>query len=100
MSDTLLKSELAERLALQFPKMPSEEVTQVVNSLLDYMVFCMAHDYRIELRGFGSFNLTTLPPKVGRNPSTGDTVCLGERRTVRFRPGKEMRERINKNKTR
>lgn len=98
MQKTLLKSEISERLALQFPNIARTEVNEIVNSLLDYMVFCLERGYRIELRGFGSFNFTTLPPKVGRNPRTGDTVCLPERKNVRFRLSKEMRERINKNK--
>ena len=65
-----------------------------VKSLLEQMSQALATGQRIEIRGFGSFSLHYRPPRVGRNPKTGDAVVLSAKHVPHFKPGKELRERV------
>ena len=67
----------------------------VVNTILDSMVEALLRNDRIEIRGFGSFSLHYREPRVGRNPKTGDKVELDGKYVPHFKPGKELRERVN-----
>ena len=66
-----------------------------VKTMIDHMGTTLANGERIEIRGFGSFSLHYRPPRVGRNPKTGDSVELAAKYVPHFKPGKEMRERVN-----
>ena len=66
--------------------------------LLDLMGNSLAAGERIEIRGFGSFSLHYRPPRMGRNPKTGEAVALSGKHVPHFKPGKELRERVNFNK--
>ncbi len=70
------------------------EVERAVSTLLDHMSQTLAQGQRIEIRGFGSFNLSNHPSRTGRNPATGRAVTIEARYIPRFRPGKELRERV------
>ncbi|MCW8987017.1 MAG: integration host factor subunit beta, partial [Gammaproteobacteria bacterium] len=68
--------------------------------MLEHMATTLANGERIEIRGFGSFSLHYRPPRVGRNPKTGDSVDLTAKYVPHFKPGKEMRERVNESMAR
>ncbi len=91
----MTKSELIEILAHKRSDIPYKEIEQAVKTLLDQMSESLANGERIEIRGFGSFSLHFRPPRVGRNPKTGDSVTLAGKYVPHFKPGKELRERVN-----
>jgi integration host factor subunit beta len=71
------------------------DVELAVQAMLDVMSDALASGERIEIRGFGSFSLHSHPPRTARNPRTGESVALPRRFNPHFRPGKELRERVN-----
>jgi integration host factor subunit beta len=91
----MTKSELIERIAAKQAHLPLKDVEVAVKSILDYMSQALASGERIEIRGFGSFSLHYRAPRRGRNPKTGETVQLDGKYVPHFKPGKEMRERVN-----
>ncbi|HHW75832.1 MAG TPA: integration host factor subunit beta [Xanthomonadaceae bacterium] len=91
----MTKSELIEILARKRSDIPYRDVEQAVKTLLEQMSESLANGERIEIRGFGSFSLHFRPPRVGRNPKTGDAVSLVGKHVPHFKPGKELRERVN-----
>lgn len=74
----------------------ADDVDLAVKTLLDQMGDALAEGERIEIRGFGSFSLHFRPPRMGRNPKTGDSVALPGKHVPHFKPGKELRERVNR----
>lgn len=64
-------------------------------SIIDQMIRALSEGQRIEIRGFGSFSLHHRPPRIGRNPKTGEKVPLPEKYVPHFKPGKELRDRVN-----
>ncbi|AWB65952.1 integration host factor subunit beta [Saccharobesus litoralis] len=91
----MTKSELIEQLAEQFPHVPFKDLETSVKELLEYMAQSLSKNDRIEIRGFGSFSLHYRAPRVGRNPKTGDSVELTGKYVPHFKPGKELRDRVN-----
>ena len=91
----MTKSELIERLTLRQLQTPAKDIELAVKEMLDQMADTLSEGDRIEIRGFGSFSLHYRAPRVGRNPKTGDTVKLGAKYVPHFKPGKELRERVN-----
>ncbi len=91
----MTKSELIELLARQKTQLNYREVEQAVKVLLEEMSEALSKGERIEIRGFGSFSLHTRPPRMGRNPKTGEPVSLPEKWVPHFKPGKDLRERVN-----
>ena len=91
----MTKSELIEILAQKQLQLAYKDVELAVKSMIDHMGTTLANGERIEIRGFGSFSLHYRPPRVGRNPKTGDSVELAAKYVPHFKPGKEMRERVN-----
>ncbi|MCJ8267823.1 MAG: integration host factor subunit beta [Psychrosphaera sp.] len=91
----MTKSELIEKLSLDYAHIPAKDVEESVKELLDLMTTSLAGGDRIEIRGFGSFSLHFRAPRVGRNPKTGETVQLDGKSVPHFKPGKELRERVN-----
>jgi len=73
----------------------NNDVEQVVKCVLEHLSQAIAAGQRIEIRGFGSFSLHHRPPRTGRNPKTGDTVALESKFIPHFKPGKELRDRVN-----
>lgn len=94
----MTKSQLIERLVEQNPQLSIRDVELVVKSLIDQMSDSLATGDRIEIRGFGSFSLHYRAPRVGRNPKTGESVTLEGKYVPHFKPGKELRERVNDGK--
>ena len=91
----MTKSELIEILAQKQTQLAYKDVELAVKNMLEHMATTLANGERIEIRGFGSFSLHYRPPRVGRNPKTGDSVDLTAKYVPHFKPGKEMRERVN-----
>src|ERR1051325_7684718 len=91
----MTKSELIARLAEHFPQVVAKAADFVVKTILDAMMEALANGQRIEIRGFGSFALNSRPPRIGRNPKSGDKVMVPEKRVPHFKPGKQLRERVD-----
>ncbi|MDX1655934.1 MAG: integration host factor subunit beta [Candidatus Competibacteraceae bacterium] len=91
----MTKSELIEVLARKQGHLAHKDVEQAVKVLLEQMSLSLSSGDRIEIRGFGSFSLHFRSPRVGRNPKTGDAVALPGKYVPHFKPGKELRERVN-----
>ena len=89
------KSDLIEELAKRLPNLAARDVEVIVNTIFDSMTEALVGGDRIEIRGFGSFEVRLRKPRVGRNPKTGQSVNVGERRVPFFKVGKELRERVN-----
>lgn len=91
----MTKSELIEILARKQPQLAYKDVELSVKTMLEHMAQTLATGDRIEIRGFGSFSLHFRPPRMGRNPKTGEAVALPPKNVPHFKPGKELRERVN-----
>jgi integration host factor subunit beta len=94
-AEYMTKSELIERIAAKQPQLSVKDIELAVKTVLEHMSQTLASGERIEIRGFGSFSLHYREPRQGRNPKTGDTVELEGKHVPHFKPGKEMRERVN-----
>jgi len=91
----MIRSELVEALATDNPELRVEEVEQIVDIFFDEIATRLAEGGRVELRGFGTFTTRAREARTGRNPRTGDAVDVPAKRVPYFKPGKEMRERLN-----
>jgi len=98
--DCMTRSELIAILAERFPKLPLRDTDFAVKTILDSMSRSLSEAQRIEIRGFGSFSLTRRPPRVGRNPKSGEQVMVPEKWVPHFKPGKELRERVGQSAAR
>jgi integration host factor subunit beta len=96
---TMTKSELIARLAERNPRLVARDADEAVNTMLDAMTDALAGGQRIEIRGFGSFALNYRPPRVGRNPKSGDRVQVPAKYVPHFKAGKELRERVDGNES-
>ncbi|MBK1725377.1 integration host factor subunit beta [Thiocystis violacea] len=91
----MTRSELIARLASRQEHLPEGDVESAVKAILERMTEALASGERIEIRGFGGFTLHYRPPRLGRNPKTGDTVALPGRYAPHFKPGKALREGVD-----
>ena len=91
----MTKSELIEKIALVHTQLSIRDVELAVKMMLDQMTGALAEGERIEIRGFGSFSLHFRAARLGRNPKTGEKVDLMGKHVPHFKPGKELRERVN-----
>ncbi len=91
----MLRSELIARLAEENPDLKSEDLERVVGVILDEIADALARGDRVELRGFGAFSVRQRKARTGRNPRTGETVEVEAKAVPFFRPGKELRARVN-----
>jgi integration host factor subunit beta len=91
----MTKSELITALAATQPQLDYRDVELAVKELLEQMSAALAAGERIEVRGFGSFSLHYRPPRIGRNPKTGAAVHVPDKFVPHFKPGKELRERVD-----
>jgi integration host factor subunit beta len=94
----MTKSELIELIARKQKHLPAKDVELAVKHMLELMSNALSSGQRIEIRGFGSFSLHFRPPRMGRNPKTGDAVALAGKHVPHFKPGKDLRDRVNENK--
>ena len=90
----MTKSELIEILAQKQTQLAYKDVELAVKNMLEHMATTLANGERIEIRGFGSFSLHYRPPRVGRNPKTGEEIPITARRVVTFRLGQKLKARV------
>ena len=91
----LIKSQLIGELSKKFPHLPEKDIALAVNHIIEHMSTILSNGGRIEIRGFGSFNLHFRPPRRAHNPKTGEKLVTNPKYAVHFKPGKEMRENVN-----
>ena len=91
----MIRSELVQKLCHDFPDLTQREVESVVSAFFDSIGDQLSQGGRVELRGFGAFSTRQRDARVGRNPRTGESVDVDAKRVPYFKPGKEMRERLN-----
>jgi integration host factor subunit beta len=91
----LTRSDLVARLADSFGQLTQRDTEFAVKTILDAMSDALARGHRIEIRGFGSFSINRRPPRVGRNPRSGEQVVIPEKRVPHFKPGKALREAVD-----
>ncbi|MBY8821471.1 integration host factor subunit beta [Sphingomonas colocasiae] len=91
----MIRSELVQRLADENPDLSVKDVERIVDVFFDEITARLAEGGRVELRGFGAFSTRARTARVGRNPRTGESVDVDAKRVPYFKPGKEMRERLN-----
>ena len=94
----MIKSELIANLAAKLTHLPEKQVTDGVNHILELMSDALIKGKRIEIRGFGSFSLHYRPPRNAHNPKTGEKVVTDAKYSPHFKPGKELRERVDASK--
>ncbi len=88
-------SQLIQRLASKYSDLSPRDIDSIVRTILQSIGDYLAKDGRVEIRGFGSFQNHITPPKTGRNPKTGELVKVAAKRRPHFKPGKELRDRVN-----
>ncbi|MCK8515976.1 integration host factor subunit beta [Methylonatrum kenyense] len=91
----MTKSELIELIAVKQQHLVYRDVELAVKTILEHMSEALSSGERIEIRGFGSFSLHHRPPRIGRNPKTGEPVALPGKHVPHFKPGKQLRHRVN-----
>ena len=91
----MTRSDLIAKLAERYPQLLTRDAELVVKVILDAMSGALAQGGRIEIRGFGSFALNYRPPRIGRNPKSGDKVQVPAKYVPHFKAGKELRERVD-----
>jgi len=90
----MTRSELVERLALRMGHLSLTDADQAVRLVFDGMSAALGRGHRIEIRGFGSFSVNHRRPRMGRNPRTGESVSVPEKRVAHFKPGKILRAAV------
>ncbi len=91
----MTRSDLVEELAAQFSQLTQRDAEFAVKAILDAMNDALARGHRIEIRGFGSFSVTHRAPRMGRNPRSGESVAIPEKRVPHFKPGKALRQAVD-----
>lgn len=91
----MTRSDLVEALAGRFSQLTHRDAEFAVKAILDAMSDALVKGHRIEIRGFGSFSVNRRSPRVGRNPRSGESVMIPEKRVPHFKPGKALREQVD-----
>ena len=91
----MTRSDLVTQLAEQFGQLTHRDTEFAVKTILDAMSDALARGHRIEIRGFGSFSINRRPPRMGRNPRSGEQVVIPEKLVPHFKPGKALREAVD-----
>lgn len=91
----MTRSDLIEELAARFSQLTQRDAEFAVKAILDAMNDALVRGHRIEIRGFGSFSVSHRPPRVGRNPRSGESVAIPEKHVPHFKPGKALREAVD-----
>lgn len=92
----MTRSDLVEELANRFGQLTHRDAEFAVKAILDAMNDALVAGHRIEIRGFGSFSINRRPPRMGRNPRSGASVAIPEKRVPHFKPGKALRESVDR----
>ena len=91
----MTKSDLIEKISFSHGQLSYKDVELSVKTIIEQMADRLSSGERVEIRGFGSFSLHYRAPRMGRNPKTGERVSLRGKHVPHFKPGKELRERVN-----
>ena len=91
----MTRSDLVEELAARFGQLTHRDAEYAVKTILDAVSDALVRGHRIEIRGFGSFSVNRRPPRMGRNPRSGESVAIPEKRVPHFKPGKALREAVD-----
>ena len=91
----MIRSELAQKVADENPGLTPREIEGIISTFFDQIIDRLAADGRVELRGFGAFSTRARDARTGRNPRTGEVVDVDAKRVPYFKPGKDMRVRLN-----
>jgi integration host factor subunit beta len=91
----MIRSELVAIIAEQHPHLTIRDVEVLVGTVFNEITSALADGRRVELRGFGAFSTRARGARTGRNPRTGEAVPVDAKRVPYFKPGKELRERLN-----
>ena len=91
----MIRSELLAALSRENPGLRMEEIEKIVGTFFDEITARLANGGRVELRGFGAFSTRARDARTGRNPRTGETVSVPGKKVPYFKPGKEMRAKLN-----
>ena len=91
----MTRSDLVAQLTERFAQLTHRDTEFAVKTILDAMSDALARGHRIEIRGFGSFSINRRPPRVGRNPRSGEQVVIPEKLVPNFKPGKALREAVD-----
>jgi integration host factor subunit beta len=91
----MTRSDIVEELAARFAQLTHRDAESAVKTILDAMSDALVRGNRIEIRGFGSFSVSRRPPRIGRNPRSGERVQVPEKRVPHFKPGKALRESVD-----
>ncbi|MFN3234050.1 MAG: integration host factor subunit beta [Gammaproteobacteria bacterium] len=94
----MIKSELITKIGKQLSHLTEKDVALSVNHIIERISNALSHGHRVEIRGFGSFSLHYRPPRQAHNPKTGEKLITEPKYAVHFKPGKDMREKINATK--
>lgn len=94
-SIAMTRSDLVEALAAQFNQLGQRDAELAVKAILEAMTDALVKGQRIEIRGFGSFSVNHRQPRLGRNPRSGESVAIPEKRVPHFKPGKALREQVD-----
>jgi integration host factor subunit beta len=91
----MIRSELVQKLCHDFPDLTQRDIELMVTGIFNEITAQLAKGGRVELRGFGAFSTRQRDARTGRNPRTGEQVAVDAKKVPYFKPGKEMRERLN-----
>ena len=92
----MTRSDLVNLLAARFGQLTHRDAEFAVKTMLDTMTEALGRGHRIEIRGFGSFAVNRRPPRMGRNPRSGEPVVIPEKLVPHFKPGKALREAVDR----
>ena len=93
----MIRSELVQKIAEENPHLTQRHVERVLNTVFDEIINALAKGDRVELRGFGAFSVKSRDARIGRNPRTGESVKVGNKKVPFFKTGKLLRDRLNGN---
>lgn len=91
----MTKSELISLLAKKFPQLTYLDTSLAIQTILDNMTHALTNNCRIEIRGFGIFKVNVRSPRLARNPKTGEKVQIAKKRVAHFKPGLNLKKRVN-----
>ena len=95
-SKTYVKSDLINSIQSKYDKLPSRDVERIIDIIFKHLTNALASGSNIELRNFGCWRIKNMKPKIARNPKTGESVVLDSKAVPHFKPGKELREAVNR----
>jgi integration host factor subunit beta len=95
----MIKSEFIHALSIKQPHLTLSDVDAAVHCIIEKMITELASGGRVEIRGFGSFSLKHRRAKIGRNPKTGVAVSVPQKHTVYFKPGADLKKRVDDSST-